>query len=88
LSETLWQLCEEEESARTAAEAVGVIEALPAEGPELAWAYANRADRLWYAGRPEPPPPVQAKPAGGARKRGARSGHPGVTPAPRAGSRW
>ena len=51
LSETLWQLCEGEESARTAAEAVGVIEALPAEGPELAWAYASRADRP-LVGRP------------------------------------
>jgi DNA-binding CsgD family transcriptional regulator/tetratricopeptide (TPR) repeat protein len=74
LSETLWQLCEGEESARTAAEAVGVIEALPAEGPELAWAYANRADRLWYAGRRDEALAVLEK----ARDIGARLGQAGI----------
>ena len=74
LSETLWQLCKGEESARTAAEAVGVIEALPAEGPELAWAYTSRADSLWSAGRRDEAFAVLEK----ARDIGARLGQPGI----------
>jgi DNA-binding CsgD family transcriptional regulator/tetratricopeptide (TPR) repeat protein len=70
LSDTLWQLCEGEESARTAREAVGVIEALPAEGPELAWAYASRADSLWDDGRHDEALAALAK----ARDIGARLG--------------
>jgi DNA-binding CsgD family transcriptional regulator/tetratricopeptide (TPR) repeat protein len=74
LAETLWQLCEGEESARVAAEAVEVIEALPAEGPELAWAYASRADTLWYAGRQDEALAVLGK----ARDIGARLGQAGI----------
>jgi DNA-binding CsgD family transcriptional regulator/tetratricopeptide (TPR) repeat protein len=74
LSGTLWQLCEGEESARLAAEAVGVIEALAAEGPELAWAYESRADDLWWAGRRDEALAVLAK----ARDIGARLGQPGI----------
>ena len=74
LSETLWQLCEGEEAARTAAEAVGVIEALPAEGPELAWAYTSRAGSLWSAGRRDEALAVLAK----ARHIGARLDQPGI----------
>jgi len=74
LAGTLWQLCEGEESARLAAEAVGVIEALAAEGPELAWAYENRADDLWWAGRRDEALAVLAK----ARVIGARLGQPGI----------
>jgi len=74
LSDTLWQLCEGEESARTALEAVGVIEALPAEGTELAWAYASRADRLWYAGRHDEALAVLEQ----ARGIGARLGQAGI----------
>ena len=53
LSGTLWQLCEGQEAARAAQEAVDVLEALPAEVPQLAWAYANRANSLWCAGQQE-----------------------------------
>src|SRR5690242_7780469 len=74
LSETLWQLCEGEESARIAAEAVRVIEALPAEGPELAWAYASRADSLWHAGQQNEALAVLAK----ARDIGTRLGRAGI----------
>src|SRR5215470_742878 len=74
LSETLWQLCEGEESARTAEEAVAVIEAIPAEGPELAWAYTSRADSLWSAGRRDEALAVLAK----ARHIGARLDQPGI----------
>jgi DNA-binding CsgD family transcriptional regulator/tetratricopeptide (TPR) repeat protein len=74
LSETLWQLCEGAESARTAEEAVRVIEALPAEGAERAWAYTSRADSLWYAGRRDEALAILEK----ARDIGARLGQPGI----------
>src|SRR5215472_5078031 len=74
LAGTLWQLCEGEESARVAAEAVRVIEAHPADGPELAWAYASRADKLWYADRHDEALAALRK----ARDIGARLGQAGI----------
>jgi DNA-binding CsgD family transcriptional regulator/tetratricopeptide (TPR) repeat protein len=49
LSGTLWQLCQGDEAAQAAREAVQVLEALP-PGPGLAWAYLNVANSLWSAG--------------------------------------
>jgi len=74
LSGTLWQLCQGQEAARAAEEAVAVIEALPAEGAERAWAYASRADDLWYAGQQDEALAVLAR----ARDIGARLGQPGI----------
>jgi len=74
LSEKLWQLCEGKEAARAAEEAVAVIEAIPAEGAERAWAYASRADSLWWADRRDEALAVLQK----ARDIGARLGQPGI----------
>ena len=50
LSATLWRLCRGGESGRAAAEAVRVLQALPA-GPELAWAYASLGASYLNQGR-------------------------------------
>ena len=50
LSDTLWQLCAGDESARAVEEAVRILEALPS-GPELASAYANLAGTRWRVER-------------------------------------
>jgi tetratricopeptide (TPR) repeat protein len=50
LSTTLWRLCRGQEAGRAAEQAVQVLEPLP-PGPELAWAYANLAARIFESGR-------------------------------------
>jgi DNA-binding CsgD family transcriptional regulator/tetratricopeptide (TPR) repeat protein len=50
LSGTLWRLCRGQEADRAAEQAVRVLEALP-PGPELAWAYASLAARIFESGR-------------------------------------
>ena len=52
LSTTLWRLCRGPESDQASAEALAVLETVPA-GAELAWAYANRGADHLISGRLE-----------------------------------